>query len=84
MINIFWGFFAFLFGFLLTYVMAPIMLIIANSAVIVHPMIGLSMQIGVFCFIITFIFAIPLITAMSDDPNPLFKKMMTSATGIRR
>lgn len=84
MINMFWGFFAFLFGFLLTYVMAPIMLIIANSAVIVHPMIGISMQIGVFCFIITFIFAIPLITAMSDDPNPLFRKMISSVVGSGR
>lgn len=81
LINMFWGLFAVLFGFLSTIMIAPLANILVGMVMLNNTFLGWALQIAVVFWAIVWLFVVPAITVMSDDNDPLFKKIVYAAQG---
>lgn len=83
-INIFWGFLALLFGILQALCLLPVADVILGLS-FTNNLLGWALYMGVIFWIIAFIFVIPAITVLSDDSDPMFKRMVYGAySGVNR
>lgn len=76
LINMFWGLFAFIFGFFVTFVLVPILTIMNGALTISGSIMNLTMQVAIWFFAVVMLFVIPLVTAFSDDDDPLFARIV--------
>lgn len=77
LMNMFWGMFAFIFGAFVCYMLVPIVNVFNNAMTVAESTMHLTVTVATWLFVVVMVFIIPLVTALSDDDDPMFKRIVS-------